>query len=76
MFEIYPELIALYKTREEEKTASITVEGTKILKTFDFNGNGKISVDEVYTAIDQFFDGELKVSATELTELIDYFFEQ
>jgi hypothetical protein len=76
MFEIYPDLIPIYKTREVEPIISVTEQGVQILKTFDFDRNGKISVDEVYTAIDQFFDGELKVTAAELTELIDYFFEQ
>lgn len=76
MFEIYPDLIPIYKTREVEPITSVTEQSVKILKTFDFDRNGKISVDEVYTAIDQFFDGQLKVTAAELTELIDYFFEQ
>jgi hypothetical protein len=76
MFEIYPDLIPIYKTREVEPITSVTKQSVQILKPFDFDRNGKISVDEVYTAIDQFFDGQLKVTAAELTELIDYFFEQ
>jgi Ca2+-binding EF-hand superfamily protein len=48
----------------------------RILQTFDFDRDGRISVVEVYEAIDRFFDGELDVSALRLSELIDYFFEQ
>lgn len=77
MYMLFPDMALIYKSNSEQKPApELSPEARSILGTFDMNRDGKISVDEVYQAIDLFFDGELDVTAARLTELIDYFFEQ
>lgn len=75
MYDIYPDLAIIYKgVTPEDKVLSD--EQNWILRTFDFDHSGKISVDEVYEAIDMFFDGRLDVNASQISDLIDFFFEQ
>jgi len=77
MYVLFPDMALIYKSKGEEKPApALSNEAKSILRTFDINRDGRISVDEVYQAIDQFFDGELDVTAARLSELIDFFFEQ
>jgi hypothetical protein len=78
MYEVYPDLLLIYKGKDSTSKPAdkLTDQNRWILKQFDFNKDGKISVDEVYDSIDKFFDGQMDVTATQLTDLIDYFFEQ
>lgn len=76
MYELFPDLVAVYKTPVQIPQREIGDNERRILLTFDFDRDGRISVVEVYEAIDRFFDGGLDVSAYRLSELIDYFFEQ
>ncbi len=78
MYEVYPDLLLMYKGKDSTSNPAdkLTDQNRWILKQFDFNKDGKISVDEVYDSIDKFFDGQMDVTATQLTDLIDYFFEQ
>lgn len=57
--------------------ADVTVRplSTKVAR-FDGDKNGKISVAEVYDAIDKFFDKEIDASVADINELIDFFFDQ
>lgn len=57
--------------------ADVTVRplNTKIAR-FDGDKNGKISVAEVYDAIDKFFDKEIDATVADINELIDFFFDQ
>ena len=76
MFEVYPDLKDVYG--KKEKRSDLTQEGSEGVgfNISDFDKDGIISVQEVYTTIDQFFDGELDVPAQYITDLIDYFFDQ
>lgn len=75
MFEVYPDLAEIYRSKPKRSNLN---EGTgKVeFKIADTNGDGTISVSEVYNAIDMFFEGELDVNAQFITDLIDYFFDQ
>jgi len=80
MFDIYPDMTEVYgrdknnKISEEDlKSEIFNVSPYSIV---DYDGDGVISVTEVYEAIDKFFEGELDVTATYVNDLIDYFFEQ
>lgn len=78
MFEVYPDLIEIYKTRKNQTTetnVNTTAEFANF-ELFDTDDNGVISVNEVYQAIDLFFEGELDVKAQFINELIDFFFDQ
>ncbi len=75
MFEVYPDLAEVYKNKKRKGSES----GSSVsdnYELFDTDGNGVISVNEVYQAIDMFFDGELDVKAQYINDLIDYFFDQ
>jgi hypothetical protein len=76
MYDLFPDMVAIYKSPVEIPQRELNAADKKILQTFDFDRDGRISVVEVYEAIDRFFDGDLDVSALRLSELIDYFFEQ
>jgi hypothetical protein len=45
-------------------------------KAIDLNNDGKISTDEINSAIDNFFEGNTKLTIEGIYGLIDYFFEQ
>jgi len=46
------------------------------MSKYDGDKNGKISVAEVYDAIDKFFDKEIDATVADINELIDFFFDQ
>lgn len=73
MFDVYPDMANTYKDRAE---AAKTEVGLAKFKQVDLNGDGIISVEEVFTAIDYFFDGKIDVNAEYINDLIDFFFEQ
>lgn len=80
IFEVYPDMEAVYGLNKASRT-DLEDSRTETLNASPFaladsNGDGIISVSEVYEAIDKFFDGELNVNASYITDLIDYFFEQ
>lgn len=75
MFEVYPELAEIYRSTKERSNLN-NGEGRADMKLVDTDGDGVISVSEVYEAIDMFFDGELDADAQFISELIDYFFDQ
>lgn len=73
MFDVYPDMAEIYS----DKAATVKNENTlDKFSIVDKNGDGMISVEEVFTAIDEFFDGKLDVNAMYINELIDFFFEQ
>ncbi len=77
MFEVYPDLAEIYGSSKDKDTAAKTSNlGKTGFWMVDTDGNGIISVGEVYEAIDMFFEGELDVSAQYITDLIDFFFDQ
>lgn len=76
MFDVYPDMKNVYKP---SAAANIENESTMADSKYaiaDTDGNGVISVNEVYNAIDLFFEGELDVNAAYINGLIDYFFDQ
>lgn len=75
MFEVYPDLKEIYGASKKESNLN-DGQGRADFKMVDTDGNGTISVSEVYNAIDMFFEGELDADAQFITELIDYFFDQ
>jgi len=80
MFLVYPDMLEVYGGLKGERLSKSQLM-SKIMNDspyalVDLNGNGSISVEEVYTAIDKFFEGELDVNASYITGLIDYFFDQ
>ncbi|MCF8463630.1 MAG: hypothetical protein K9G41_02220 [Flavobacteriales bacterium] len=80
MFIVYPDMEEVYGAVKGERMSKeqlmSEVMNDSPYALVDLNGNGSISVEEVYTAIDKFFDGELDVNASYMTGLIDYFFDQ
>ena len=79
MFEIYPDMAAVYESKSSNISADELekeIIASKPYARIDSDGDGTISVDEVYNAIDMFFEGELDVSASYINDLIDYFFDQ
>ncbi|MBL4586812.1 MAG: hypothetical protein JKX84_07140, partial [Flavobacteriales bacterium] len=77
MYEVYPDLAKMYgKEKADADMQDKTIGVDKRFAQFDEDGNGIISIGEVYLAIDKFFDGETDVTAAYITELIDYFFDQ
>lgn len=76
MYILFPDMALIYKSGGDKKEAPAPVKDNAVLRKFDFNKDGSISVDEVFDAIDRFFEKELKATPIELSELIDYFFEQ
>ena len=77
MFEVYPDMKDVYSPEKalSKNDARSALEQTEFW-IVDKDGNGIISVDEVYNAIDQFFEGELDVTAQYINNLIDFFFDQ
>ncbi len=55
------------------KTSSSTIPNDLVIA--DKNNDGKITPDEITTAIDFFFDGDKNYSPEKLKNLVDYFFE-
>ncbi|MFT6209664.1 MAG: hypothetical protein ACJATE_000257 [Bacteroidia bacterium] len=80
MFAVYPDMEKVYGAKKADKQNQENLKaGNMSSSSFalvDYNGDGTISVSEVYAAIDQFFEGELKVSPLYINDLIDFFFEQ
>lgn len=76
MFEVYPELKDIYKPNRKRQNLNDENATRPDFKVVDSDGNGTISIGEVYEAIDKFFDGELEVDSQFITDLIDYFFDQ
>lgn len=80
MFDVYPDMEDVYgfnkAQRETDEDLRSEIISASPFAQADLNGDGIISVSEVYDAIDRFFDGELDVPASYITDLIDYFFEQ
>jgi len=80
MFLVYPDMLEVYGGLKGERLSKSQlmseIMNDSPYALVDLNGNGSISVEEVYTAIDKFFEGELDVNASYITGLIDYFFDQ
>lgn len=75
MFEVYPDLKEIYGSAKKKANLNDGT-GRADMKMVDTDGDGSISVSEVYNAIDMFFDGELDADTQFITDLIDYFFDQ
>ena len=56
--------------------SSLKDELTSLLNPADQNHDGRISKDEITTAINAFFDGENSLESENLYDLIDFYFEQ
>ncbi len=80
MFEVYPDMAVMYNSSKGDRLSKeqlmSEVMNDSPYALVDQNGDGIISINEVYSAIDRYFDGELDVTATYITGLIDYFFDQ
>lgn len=76
MFEVYPDLKDIYKEQKKQETTASADPQENRFALADTDGNGIISLGEVYDIIDKFFDGEIDVNSTYITDLIDYFFDQ
>ena len=46
-----------------------------LLSRYDENGNGEIDLDEVFTAIDDYFDYDDRLTLEEIYEIVDLYFE-
>ena len=46
-----------------------------LLGRYDVNGNGEIDLDEVFTAIDDYFDYDDRLTLEEVFEIVDLYFE-
>ena len=49
--------------------------GAPLLDRYDANGNGEIDLDEVFTAIDDYFDYDDRLTLEEVFEIVDLYFE-
>jgi len=80
MFIVYPDMEKVYglnkSGNQNEEDFKAEIINSSPFARADSNGDGIITVSEVYEAIDKFFEGELDVKASYITDLIDYFFEQ
>ena len=80
MFAVYPDMKKVYgskkASKEDQDDLLAEIMNASPYAKVDYNGDGTISVSEVYEAIDKFFEGELNVNASYINELIDFFFEQ
>ena len=80
MFAVYPDMEKVYgsnkASRQDQEELKADDMNSSSFTLVDYNGDGTISVSEVYEAIDKFFEGELKVSPLYINDLIDFFFEQ
>ncbi|MCB0756805.1 MAG: hypothetical protein KDB98_14485, partial [Flavobacteriales bacterium] len=76
MFEVYPDLAEIYRTRPQTSNVNDSGSAGANFKAVDSNADGRISIEEVFNAIDKFFEGELDVSSSYISDLIDYFFDQ
>ena len=71
----YPSMEMMYRGNQNSVESSMSTFNSDY-SIFDLDGDGKISVSEVHSAIDSFFDGELQIEPKDLTGLIDHFFDQ
>ena len=46
-----------------------------LLSRYDANDNGEIDLDEVFTAIDDYFDYDDRLTLEEIYEIVDLYFE-
>ncbi|MFM1874864.1 MAG: hypothetical protein RL266_601 [Bacteroidota bacterium] len=76
MFEVYPDMAAIYRPKPIKEDVNDSGSSGSKFKLADVDGDGNISIGEVYNAIDLFFDGELDVNSGYINDLIDYFFDQ
>lgn len=76
MFEVYPDLKEIYNPSGTRQNLNDPDAVRPDFQIVDSDGNGVISINEVYGAIDAYFDGDLDVNAQFITDLIDYFFDQ
>ena len=49
--------------------------GDPLVARYDANGNGEIDLDEVFTAIDDYFDYDDRLTLEEVFEIVDLYFE-
>ena len=49
--------------------------GDPLLDRYDANGNGEIDLDEVFTAIDDYFEHDDRLTLEEVFEIVDLYFE-
>ena len=47
-----------------------------LLSRYDANGDGEIDLDEVYTAIDDYFDYEDRLTLEQVYEIVGLFFKR
>ena len=57
-----------------EVTIKVTDVMDEVAERYDANGDGIIQLDEVLTAIDEYFDYEDRITLTEVYELIDLYY--
>ena len=76
MFEVYPDLKDIYQAKPKKSNLNDEDASRADFRMVDTDGDGTISISEVYSAIDMFFEGELDADAQFITDLIDYFFDQ
>ena len=51
------------------------VDGETLLDRYDANENNEIDLDEVFTAIDDYFDYNDRLTLDEVFEIVDLYFE-
>ena len=65
------------KKMASEKTMMVGADdaGGTLLDRYDTNGNDEIDLEEVFTAIDDYFDYDDRLTLEEVFEIVDLYFE-
>ena len=70
---VYPSLC------KEGTSDEVSSDGSKLGQPYSFadsDNDGKITIQEIYTAIDKFFDKKKPIKMQDIHEIIDFFFDQ
>ena len=60
---------------EMATTANMVTAGNPLVAKYDANNNGDIDLNEVFTAIDDYFDYDDRITLEEVYELVDLYFD-
>ena len=60
---------------EMATTANMVTAGNPLVAKYDANNNGGIDLNEVFTAIDDYFDYDDRITLEEVYELVDLYFD-